>query len=234
MKLIISFPRELTLAAFSGITQYYETVESQLESAANAEKQSIQQRIENMHLDTEAAWKEWDLAMQEYDMTFNMLLPNFFRYSFIVLLCLVIENKLAELSRVIEHNTPDSDSPPYPRQDAIGEYKKYYKKAGISDLDWKKLHELNKVRNCVVHASGKVQGFGHETFLRQLAEKGAGLHISGPNYALRRELHPLYLEDDMLVLEPEYCREAAKQVRRFFEALCNSMDLPPLTVENES
>ena len=43
-----------------------------------------------------------DLALQEHSMTFDMMLPNFYRYSLIVLLRLVIEEKLRELSSVLK------------------------------------------------------------------------------------------------------------------------------------
>jgi hypothetical protein len=234
MKVTISFGRELTLATFSGLARYSEVLESQLVLAGDTEKDSIRRQIESMNLDQDSAFVELDLAMQEHDMTFDMLLPNFFRYSFIVLLCLVFENKLGELSELVHHNRPDLPAPPHPRQDAIKEYKKYFIDiAAISDLNWDKLLELNKVRNCIVHASGKVHGFRHETFLVQLAAKDNGLHISGPTHDHSQKLRPLYLDDDMLVLETQYCIDAAREVREFFVGLCDSIGLSPMLIETD-
>lgn len=232
MKVKISFVRELTLATFSALARYYEVLESQMVSSGNIEKDSICHQIENMNLNQNSAFEEWDLKMQEHDMTFNMLLPNFFRYSFIVLLCLVFENKLGEISEFVHHSRPNVPAPPHPQRDAIKEYKRYFSnEVAISNLNWDKLLELNKVRNCIVHASGKVRGCKYKEFLRQLAARDSGLHISGPPSVHRQKTRPLYLENDMLVLETQYCKDNVREVRKFFERLCDSIGLPPMLIE---
>jgi hypothetical protein len=73
MKVKISFVRELTLATFSALARYYEVLESQMVSSGNIEKDSICHQIENMNLNQNSAFEEWDLKMQEHDMTFNMI-----------------------------------------------------------------------------------------------------------------------------------------------------------------
>jgi hypothetical protein len=231
----ISFTRELTLATIDGIAQYYETVESQLQSAKKEERKRIQGMIQAMELDREDQMAEWDMAMQQHAMTFDMLLPNLFRYSLIVLLFLVVENKLGELCRAVKNVRGNIPSPPCPRNNVVNEYKKYLtKNAGISGLQWDKIHDLNKIRNCVVHASGKVKGFRYEPYLRQPARREMGLSISGDDYDPEDDLQPLYLDEDMLVLRPEYCKGAIKNIRDFFEELCDAVPLPRLTINQDS
>ena len=191
--------------------------------------------IQGMELGREDQIAEWDMAMQEHAMTFDMLLPNFFRYSLIVLVFLVVENKLGELCRAVKNVRGNIPSPPCPKNNIVNEYKKYLiKHAGISGLQWDKIHDLNKIRNCIVHASGKVKGFRHESHLRRLARREIGLSISGDDYDAEDALQPLYLDDDMLVLEPEYCKGVIKNIRGFFEELCNAVPLPRLTVNQDS
>ena len=231
MRIQISFTRELTLAVISGLAEYYETVELQLQSAKSAEKARMHEIIKKMGLDAEEEFADWDIAMQEHEMIFDMLLPNFFRYSFVTLLLLVVENKLGELCHTVNGVKQLASVPPRPTRDIIKEYKKYIiKEAGISSLKWDTLHELSKVRNCIVHASGKVKGIHNETFLRQLVSRRAGLSISDRRHYFRSELQPLYLEDDMLVIEPEYCRYAVSSIEVFFEELFDEILLPKLVL----
>lgn len=235
MKIRISLTRELTLATIDGIAQYHETVESQLQSAKREERKRIHEMMQAMELDREHQMAEWDVAMQEHAMTFDMLLPNFFRYSLIVLLFLVVESKLGELCRAVKNVRGNIPSPPCPEKNIVNEYKEYLtKRAGISGLRWDKIHDLNKIRNCIVHASGKVKGFRHETYLRQLARREIGLSISGDDYDPKDDLQPLYLDEDMLVLRPEYCKGAISNIRDFFEELCDAVPLPRLTINQDS
>jgi hypothetical protein len=234
MEIEISFTRELTLAAVDGIAQYYEIVESQLQSAKAEERQRIHGIIKGMGLNRDDEVTEWDIAMQEHEMTFEMLLPNFFRYSCIVLLFLVVENKLGEICKAAKQAKEDMPPPPHPERDVIKEYKKYLNQVGTSGLRWDAIHDLNKVRNCIVHASGRVKGSQYETYLRQLAKSEIGISISGDSYNFQDGLQPLYLEDDMLMLKPEYCRQVIRNVRDFFEKLCDVVPLPRLTIKSES
>jgi len=235
MGILISFPRGLTLAAFSGLASYHETMESQMQSAAEAEKLIVEESIRKMGLSAEKEMQEWDLAMQNHDMRFNMLMPNFLRYSLIVLLFLVVENKLGELANVAAQTHPKSPKVPNPKGRVIETYKRYFtEEVGISSLDWQTMHELNAIRNCIVHTSGKVKGRPDETRLRNIANKHKGLSVSNTRQFSRIDLHPLYLEDDMLVIEPSYCSYIIDRAKHFFEQLCDALQLPGLITETDS
>jgi hypothetical protein len=232
MRIQISFARELALAAIHGLARYYELIESQLQSAKSAEKARIHTTGKSMSLAGEEEFAAWNIAIQEHEMTFDMLMPNFFRYSFIALLVLVVENELGKLCHAIKDVKRLASVPPSPTRDVIKEYKKYIgEQGGISTLKWDTIHELNKVRNCIVHASGKVKGSRDERFLRQLASSQAGLSVSDRVQDSQPELHPLYLEEDMLVIEPEYCRYAINSIKTFFEELCDAIPLPKIVID---
>lgn len=110
-------------------------------------------------------------------------------------------------------------------------YKDYIEKdAKVTGLKWEPIHDLSKVRNCIVHASGKVTGSKHEARLRQLAKKKDGLFVSGYNHDFQSQVQPLYFEDDILVLESEYCKRVVKTVQIFFKELCDKIPLPRLSV----
>jgi hypothetical protein len=179
------------------------------------------------NLDEESEYAEWNLAMQENEITFDMLIPNFFRYSFIVLLNIVIENELRKLCYVIQQEKGIEIDPPTSKKNIIKNYKDYiHNKCGVSPIEWENTLELNKVRNCIVHSSGKVSNDDHEEFLRDCAKKRNGLYVSARIDDLQRESIPLYYEDDMLVIEPDYCKFALLGTKHFFEELCDAIPLP--------
>jgi hypothetical protein len=206
-------------------------MESQLQAAQGQDHGRIQKMLKSLNLGRDEYWEEWHIAQQEHEMTYEMLLPNFLRYSYIVLLFLVIENKLGEICRAIYEVRENIASPPQPTHEIVKKYKDYIEKdAKITNLKWEPIHDLNKVRNCIVHASGKVTGSKHETRLRQLAKKKDGLFISSYNHDFQGQVQPLYFEDDILVLESEYCKRVVKTVQIFFEELCDKIPLPRLSV----
>ncbi|MBI1746877.1 MAG: hypothetical protein HYR55_09860 [Acidobacteria bacterium] len=234
MRIQISFTRELTLAAISGAAEYFEIIESQLGSAKSSEKSRIQKMVKSWKLNAEDEYAEWSIAMKEHQATFDMLLPNYFRYSFIALLLLIVENKLADLCYAAKAVRKLDSEVPQPRRDVIKEYKSYISdKAHISGLNWDALQELGKVRNCIVHASGKIKGYRDKSFLTQLARKRAGLHINEGLWDYEGDLQPLFLENHILVIEPEYCRYAVGTIKAFFEDICDKIPLPKLVIGNE-
>jgi hypothetical protein len=236
-KIEISFTRDLTLSAIDGIALYHETVEMQLLAAKDAQRKQIHEMIRSMKLEGDEELAEWSIAMNEHRMNFDMLLPNFFRYSCIVLLYLVVENKLGEICQAAYSQKKTNPPPKSPKHSVIKQYDKYIsERLGIVGLQWEHLYELNKVRNCIVHASGRVKGFYKEDDLRQLAMEGLGISISGQTEDYHDDLEPLYMEDDMLMIKSEYCQRTIRNIRTFFEVLCDAVSLPHfvLITKNDS
>jgi len=226
MRLRISFARELTLAAISGIGTYYEAAESRLQAVEDKELAQIRDTAAAQHWE----YDDWDIARQEHEMTFNMLIPNYFRYSCIVLLYLVLENKLKEICAIVQEPT----CKPLPGFDraVVARCKKYLKDTvGFSTHLWKHIEDLSKIRNYIVHASGRVEG-RHAEHVGHLAKTGIGIRVSGAVGEMPAHPLPLYLEKDMIVIEPSYCRWIIKTVYEFFEGLCGALSLPAMSIDS--
>lgn len=231
-KIVISFPREFTLAAIDGVERYYETVESQLQDAKAIDRKQIDETIRNMGLEGDEALAEWNIALQEHEMNFDMLMVNFLRYSCIVLLYLVVENKLGELCKAAYTSKKNMPPPPLPKGRLIKTYQEYLtQKVGLTGMQWEHLYELRQVRNCIVHASGNVETSHDSDDLRELAERGIGISISGQNEDYYDDLKPLYMDEHMLMLKSEYCTRIIKNTRTFFEELCDALALPRLEIK---
>ena len=154
MRITISFGRELTLAAVRGIEDYYEAAESGLRAIEDKELAQIRDMAAAQNWE----YDDWAVAKQEHEMTFDMLVPNYFGYSCIVLLYLVLESKLKEMCEIAHNAAPDKPLPDF-GQDFVRRCKRYLKDAvGFSTQRWGHVEDLSKIRNCIVHTSGKVEG----------------------------------------------------------------------------
>lgn len=89
--------------------------------------------------------------------------------------------------------------------------------AGISTKNWSDLEDLSKVRNCIVHALGKVEISKDEKHLRQLAKKNIGLSISGKDSQ----------EEGYLVVSTDYCESAVRVAKKFFDEIFEAADFGP-------
>lgn len=230
--IIDSFFPTLTLTTLDGLAQYYEAAESQFEIVKQEEHSLIISKIKSWGLSPQDEWTEWDLAMQEHTAKHDILFANFLRYSYVVLLFLILENELRELCEIVGKRR--GEAPPVPRKAIVKHYKQFLKDVGVSveQQVWESIHNLNKIRNCIVHRSGNVAGTKYEGHLRGLADRDPSLSISGHDYD--GEDIPLYLECDMLILTPEYCRHATADVRKLFQDLCHAVPLRGVVFEENT
>lgn len=134
------------------------------------------------------------------------------RYSFIVLLHLVVENQLAQFCDRLkeQHSLPLRSNEM--SGDAIKRSKVYLQKvAGIPNLNWTPVEDLSKVRNCIVHAFGKVELSRDESYLRQIAAQGNGLSITSWDVG--------WEDEGILSLTSDFCASAVRSATTFFEEM---------------
>lgn len=219
------FFRNLSRATFNSLSEYHETMESTLGSMKEENRKRIEEGLKKLKLSDEEECREWDLAMQNHTATFDMLFANFFRYSFIVLLYLILEDWLYRLCVAVQDIKEYKKPLPTPSRDILNTYKEYLVKAGvkIDDGFWQDILDFNKVRNCITHNSGCVKRSRYEPRLRTMAQKAIGIKIS--SYENRGEIEPLYLENDMLIIEPQYCKSVIQDIKQLFEKLCDAASL---------
>ena len=220
-----AFFRNLSRATFNSLSEYRETMESKLGSMKEEDRKRIEEDLKKLELSDEDEYREWDLAMQNHTATFDMLFANFFRYSFIVLLYLIFEDWLYRLCVAVHDIKGYKESPPTPSRDILNTYKNYLVKAGVKAEGglWQDISDFNKVRNCIAHNSGCVKRSRYEPRLRTMAQKAIGIGIS--SYENRGEIEPLYLENDMLIIEPQYCESVVQDIKQLFEKLCDAASL---------
>ena len=118
------FYRDITLGGVNGLAEYFETVESQLQSVREVEHQLRSAEIRDRDLSDLDEWSEWDIAFQELTGKHDVLFANFHRYSYVVLLVLFLENRLRELCYIVQ-KLKGGEAPPHPRRDIIKKYQEY-------------------------------------------------------------------------------------------------------------
>jgi len=213
--------RNLSLAALDGLNDYFETMEQQLITIKESDRKRIHKDIKELELNDEQKYAEWDIAMQKHTTTYGMLYTNFFRYSSVVLLFLVMDNWLHRLCLAVQ----DIKNSPNPVPNNLDGYKQYLTAAQVSvdDRLWEVAHNLQKVRDCIVHTSGNIIRSRDETHLRAMAQKKIGIKIS--RRIDRGDEEPLYLEDNMLMIQPDYCKSTVNKIKLLIEELCDKVQL---------
>lgn len=216
----------LSRSALLGLLEYYEKSESLIESDRNANLSAIAKQVNKIvqerKLTEDEEYSEWSAQVAaDHEPTYDMFLPNFFRYSCVVLVYLVLGDHLDKLSRTLYKVRGNRKPPPKHGAD-IKTYMIYIYSFGLSydQSIWNFVEDFRCVRNCIVHASGDVsrRSPDQQSELRRIAKGNVGIHIgseSNPNH-----LTPLYLDDDSITIEPRYCETMIHDVMNLIEALC--------------
>jgi hypothetical protein len=140
---------------------------------------------------------------------------------------LVLEDHLSGFCLAIHELNNVKETPPEPSKSGIRDYQKYITKhigSRIPKSKWAWLDDLIPVRNCVVHNSGNVTRSRHQNDLNKIALKNIGVHISAK--IEKTDMTPLYLNDNMLMIEPKYCRSTLANITKLISTLCTKANLP--------
>jgi hypothetical protein len=210
----IDFFRAETESLFEGLAKYQGTMESQLNKVREDEKHRIGNWLLSIGSGAEA---EYDIAMQQYSHYHDFIFPLFLRYSFVVLLFLVVESQLNRTCDTITERRNLSMRAKDFRGSTMERCKAYLKKAANVPLNrelWEKIEDLAKVRDCIVHALGKVELSRDAQRLRDLARQNIGLSIGNDDD------HPL--AQGTLIVRSEYCVQAVDSVTSFFRDMLDS------------
>ena len=212
----IDFFRNDTTNLLDALVDYQAAMEAQLVIVQGNE----QKRIMAWTSSTDSA--EFDIARDEYTWTYDFTFPRYLRYSFIVLLFLVVESKLYGLCDEIGKRRGVSDKKAKALDGNVFQRcKKYlHESAGISRLNeplWIEMEDLSKVRHCVVHTLGKVDLSKDKDHIQHIAAQKRGLSISD------NELP----EEGVIVVTAEYCAKAVANARQFFNELLDAAGFGP-------
>jgi len=220
----------LAKSALNGLTEYNEKSETLLQSAKRESFRKIEEEVsriaKELSLNEDEEYGEWSVKMQEHEGTYDILFTNFFRYSFLILAYAILEDHLYRLCIALYDAKRVEEPLKLPKYNIVKSYRSYIDKAAssVGEELWAKIEDLQFIRNCIAHNSGDVSRSKHKIELFRIAQMNVGIHISHKSH--REGLTRLYLRDNMIIIEPKYCKSIALNMRDLIETICKATNLP--------
>ena len=159
----------------------------------------------------------------EYQQFEKSFVENF-RYSFIVLIWLVIEDELKRVCLEIR-SRKGLEKIDWDRRGVIEQCKKILKKDTGIAIDtithWHSICGLQKIRHCIVHTAGYIDQLGNEKtkdYLKRLVKKSPDLQLD---------------YDQHLRITTKYCTLAVQNTKEFFLELFDNVDIKVLKVKSK-
>jgi hypothetical protein len=206
--MIINFFRIETEGLFRSLADYHQKLESQIPIIGKNDFEKVQEWAKQESVE----YDEYDVAVDELKWNYEYYFPRSLRYSFIVLLFLIVEKQLTQLCKIIQevHNLPIKANDL--RGDFIERSKTYiHKVAGVSinNVDWTKVGDLAIVRNCIVHTMGEIVESKDKVQLQKMASANLGLSTSNDEF----------FDSGRLQISREYCSKVVREMQAFFDQL---------------
>ena len=183
--------------------EYFALIEKALTEAFVKEEQSLRKLFDTGDDDE---WGEFRAEMDIVEHSFEDDLIPSHRYSFVVLLHVLLETTLRSVCLEIQKERGLSISLGDLAGSPMDKVHKFLTKVvGCSvPSEWNQLRNLQVVRDCIVHTHGLVKDSRDKESLTKLASQGDGLAIN---------------QDDRLVIEPQFCTTNLNHLKDFFAAL---------------
>lgn len=195
----------------NGLANYLAIMDAQVTRIEAEQAEELKEDLETLP----DSWSETDKISfvqwreHQYQQFINTFAESF-RYSFIVLIWLVIEDELKRVCVEVQHRkgiVPQQ----WQSKGVISQCKNVLKDvAGISFQNiayWSNIRDLQKVRDCIVHTSGFVNSSRDKIYLIRLAEGENHLQIDDYDGRLR--------------ITNEFCKSAVQSTIDFFTEVFN-------------
>jgi hypothetical protein len=220
MRFEIDFFRSDTEAFIQTAREYHSAMERQLNLLKNEEWARLDAMRRTLAEEDEGEY--WG-GRQEHEWAFNIMFPRYFRYSFVVLQYLILEARLKELCETLRSRR-SIVAKLNGKGSLIDQVRRFLdneaKMLAIDEIRWTRINELRIIRNCIVHNSGDLVGSKDELTLRSIGAAGRGITIGTRQF----------LDNGMIVVEPEYCINCAEDVRQFFDDTFEALGFAPAVV----
>jgi len=150
---------------------------------------------------------------EQYDFLVNIQ-PNIFNKSALVSLYSCLEHNLNDFCNICQKFKGTNISVTDFNGDGITKAKKYLTKLMGLDFgksqEWQFIVDLNKVRNCIVHANGDINAMSSTTSLNNIIS-------NTPN---------LSLKNNNIMISSNYITEAIREINKLFLWLYECLDKP--------
>ena len=170
----------LILCAIDSLEKYLNVTEAQMEEVWHIERHNLASEAPS---GDEEECNQHRQILNDLDNVYEDELYPAMRYSFIVLLHIFTENELRKFCSEIGEERKLPIGVMDLKGSVIDQIRTFLTKlAGIRPQDfpqreWENLRTLQKIRDCIVHAYGRVEESRDKAFLHNLASKRIGISI---------------------------------------------------------
>lgn len=194
--------------AFDNLADYLDIIEGQFESIRELERNKIS-RNPPVGL-SEEQLADWQAEIQFFEEQYDRDFPSKIRYSFLILLYIVFETRLKatcdEISKRKGLDLREKERRGKVLERAGTFLQKIAKLPKPEPTLWKWLDDFQKVRNCIVHANGKLELSTDVARLKALCKTAVGLSSCA----------------GLLVIERRYCEKTLEVTKSYFKHLFDS------------
>jgi hypothetical protein len=194
--------------AFDSLADYLDIIEVQFESVRKLERNRIPQNPPAGLSEEEFA--ECQSEIQFFEDRYERDFPSKIRYSFVVLLYIVLETRLRaacdEITKRRSLEKKESEIRGAALERAKAFLKKVAKLPSGDQMIWEWLIDFQKVRDCIVHTNGRVEKSRDKDRLNHLCNENVGLSS----------------EAGSLMIERHYCTKTLEMTKSYFEHLFDS------------
>jgi len=156
--------------------------------------------------------KHWD-----YAETF----PRILRSSFFISAYSLLEHKMATICGWLKKDKQIPVSWNDSKGNTLDQFKRYCKQAGLrltyGDENWKEINEYRRIRNCIVHNRGLIDGAKQEKELRAYANRKNIIQDTLLGISVRRR--------DQVALTEDFCKEVTKAMWAFLSNTLKAYEL---------
>lgn len=198
--------RSETLSLLRDLSDYLNTLEEGLGKVDEEKSRRFDLHSGNVDDESNTSWE-----LEEHSLRFGIKFPNMLRYSFIVLLFILFEQRTRSLCKEVRDR---KNSLILKLNDLNGGFvervtlflTKVVSLLPEDSVHWKELEILQKVRDCIVHTNGFLPDSRDRDFLAKFVTSKIGISCF----------------DDYLTLEYEFCETMLKSVKNFFDTVYNA------------
>jgi hypothetical protein len=194
--------------AFDSLADYLDIIEGQFESVRKLESNRIQQNPPAGLSEEEFA--EYQSEIQFFEDRYERDFPSKIRYSFVVLLYIVLETRLRavcdEISKRINLDLRERDLKGAIMERAKAFLKKVAKLPNGDPMVWQWMSDFQKVRDCIVHTNGRIEESKDKARIGKICNETEGLS-SGAG---------------LLMIERHYCIKTLEMTKSYFKHIFDS------------
>jgi len=221
--------RSETMGSFESLAEFRDIIEAQMQEVKQLDRSRIISEFKASDPDDRdevgMVLAERDAELEVLDRKFAVTYPRLCRYSFLTMLFMHVEANLKAVCDEIAKRKKLRYHVSEFRGAVLERAKTFLiKEASLPPLPsatWEALSNLQKLRDCIVHAGGRVANSRDKADIERLTEQNLGLGITPPTFPDLPEDYPCIEDNEvgLLQIEPGFCIAIVNSVKSLFKEI---------------